>query len=101
MKKPRHRARAFPETKDLPDQAAGLNIFEALALIGSELSVATFWVSSASSLVWAVNASNCLRACEDHSSAASAGDFTPIKACAKSRFEVALSFIISISLAEY
>jgi len=43
-------------------QAAGLNSFDALALIGSTVSVATFWVNSASSLVWAVNASNCLRA---------------------------------------
>jgi hypothetical protein len=44
------------------DQAAGLNSFDALALIGSTVSVATFWVSSASSLDWAVKASNCLRA---------------------------------------
>jgi hypothetical protein len=44
------------------DQAAGLNSFEALALIGSTVSVATFWVNSASCLAWAVNVSNCLRA---------------------------------------
>ena len=33
------------------DQAAGLNSFEALFLIGSAVSVATFWVSSVSSLL--------------------------------------------------
>ena len=44
------------------DQAAGLNSFDALVLIGSTVSVATFWVNSASSLAWAVNVSNCLRA---------------------------------------
>jgi hypothetical protein len=33
------------------DQAAGLNSFDALALIGSTVSVAIFWVSSASSLL--------------------------------------------------
>ena len=32
-------------------QAAGLNSFEALFLIGSTVSVATFWVSSVSSLL--------------------------------------------------
>ena len=44
------------------DQAAGLNSFDALALIGSTVSVATFWLNSASSLAWAVRASYCLRA---------------------------------------
>src|ERR1700687_706762 len=44
------------------DQAAGLNSFDALALIGSTVSVATFWVNSASSLAWAVKASNCFLA---------------------------------------
>src|SRR6185437_6203010 len=81
--------------------AAGLKIFEALALIGSALSVATFWVSSASSLVCAVKASNDLRACEVHSSIASEGDLMPTSACAKSRLADAASFIISITLAEY
>ena len=33
------------------EQAAGLNSFEALFLIGSTVSVATFWVSSVSSLL--------------------------------------------------
>jgi len=41
----------FWEAKRLLDQAAGLNNFDALALIGSTVSVATFWESSASSLV--------------------------------------------------
>src|SRR6202012_756658 len=86
----------------LADQAAaGLKIFEAPDLIGSALSLATFLLSSASSLVWAVKASNCLRACEVHSSIASEGDLTPTRACAKSRLAEAASFIISMTLAEY
>jgi hypothetical protein len=52
----------FSEAKMRPDQAAGLNSFDALALIGSTVSVATFWLNSASSLAWAVKASYCLRA---------------------------------------
>ncbi len=32
----------FSDAKTLPDQAAGLNSFDALALIGSTVSVATF-----------------------------------------------------------
>ena len=55
-KKPGRTARAFFGTSG--NQAAGLNSFDALALIGSTVSVATFWVNSASSLLWAVNASN-------------------------------------------
>src|SRR6476619_4114482 len=43
------------------DRAAGLTSFDALALIGSTFCVATFWLNSASSLAWAVYASNCLR----------------------------------------
>ena len=66
-------------------QAAGLNNLVALALMGSTVSVATRWVSSASALVLAVKVSNCLRACEVHSSIASEGDFTPNRDCAKSR----------------
>src|ERR1700744_1103432 len=86
----------------LPNQAAaGLKILEAPDLIGSALSLATFWLSSASSLVWAVKVSNCLRACEVHSSIASEGDLTPTRACAKSRLAEAASFIISMTLAEY
>ena len=69
----------FAGKEDVP-QAAGLNSFDALALIGSTVSVATFWVNSASSLLWAVNASNCFRECEVHSSIASEGDLTPISA---------------------
>src|ERR1700738_930591 len=82
-------------------QAAGLNSFDALALIGSTVSVATFWLNSASCLAWAVNVSYCFLTCEVHSSIASEGDFTPISSCAKSRFAVVLAFMISISLAEY
>src|SRR6478609_1595945 len=84
-----------------PGQAAGLKIFEALVLIGSALSAATFWVSSASCRVCAVKASNWLRACEVHSSSASEGDLTPTSACAKSRLADAACFVISITLAEY
>src|SRR5450631_604928 len=84
-----------------PAQAAGLNSFDALALIGSAVSVAIFWLNSASSLVCAVKVSNCFLACALHSSIASEGDFTPISPCAKSRFAVVVAFMISISLAEY
>ena len=56
------------------DQAAGLKIFEALALIGSAVSAAIFWVSSLSSLACAASACACLRVWEVHSSIASAGD---------------------------
>src|ERR1700722_7158345 len=83
------------------DQAAGLNSFDALALIGSTVSAATFWLNSASSLAWAVTASYCFLACEVHSSIASEGDLTPSNSCAKSSVAVVLAFIISISLAEY
>ena len=61
-KKPGLAARAFLEREALLDQAAGLNSFDALALIGSAASVATFWASSASSLLWAVKVSNCFLA---------------------------------------
>jgi hypothetical protein len=50
-KKPGRTAGLFLEAKRLVDQAAGLNNFDALALIGSTVSVATFWDSSASSLL--------------------------------------------------
>ena len=66
------------------DQAAGLNSFDALALIGSTVSVATFWASSASSLAWAEMVSNCFLAWEVHSSTASDGDLMPSSSCAKS-----------------
>jgi hypothetical protein len=52
----------FSNFETLLDQAAGLNNFEALAFIGSTVSVATFWLNSESSLAWAVKASYCLRA---------------------------------------
>ena len=52
----------FLEREALLDQAAGLNSFDASALIGSAASVATFWASSASSLLWAVKVSNCFLA---------------------------------------
>src|ERR1700683_399149 len=83
------------------DQAAGLNSFDALALIGSTVSAATFWLNSASSLAWAVTASYCFLACEVHRSIASHGDLTPSSSCAKSSDAVVLAFIIFISLAEY
>src|SRR5665647_1747311 len=83
------------------DQAAGLNSFDALALIGSTVSVATFWLNSASCLAWAVMASNCFLAWDVHSSTASEGDLMLSNSCAKSSVAVVLAFIISISLAEY
>ena len=55
-------ANRIPPCRKMLDQAADLNTFDALALIGSTVSVATFWLNSASSLAWTVNASNCLRA---------------------------------------
>ena len=42
-------------------QAAGLNSFEALLLIGSMVSEAIFWLSSPNSLAWAAYVSACLR----------------------------------------
>jgi hypothetical protein len=57
--KARARARAFRMLNLLRDQAAGVKIFDALALIGSAVSEAIFLVSSASSLACAVRASNC------------------------------------------
>src|ERR1700722_11366057 len=99
--KARAGARAFFWGVGMGDQAAGLNSFDALALIGSTVSAATFWLNSASSLAWAVTASYCFLACEVHSSIASEGDLTPSNSCAKSSVAVVLAFIISISLAEY
>jgi hypothetical protein len=58
-RKARACARAFRLLNQLRDQAAGVKIFDALALIGSAVSVAIFLVSSASSLVCAVRVSNC------------------------------------------
>jgi hypothetical protein len=58
-RKARARARAFRLLNLLRDQAAGVNSFDALALIGSAVSVAIFLVSSASSLACAVRVSNC------------------------------------------
>src|SRR6266702_3871293 len=67
LRRQKQKARAYrpgfsKDQRTLPDQAAGLNSFDALALIGSTVSVATFWLNSASSLAWAVRASYCLRA---------------------------------------
>ena len=82
-------------------QAAGLTSFEAEALIGSTVSVATFWPSSASSLAWAENVSNCFLACEVHSSIAAAGVFTPNSSWAKSSEDEVLALKNSTILAEY
>jgi len=57
--KARARARAFRLLNGRRDQAAVVKIFDALALIGSAVSVAIFLVSSASSLACAVRVSNC------------------------------------------
>src|SRR5260370_27213938 len=56
--KARATARAFPRKSRL-DQAAGLNSFDALGLIGSTVSVATFLLHSASCFAWAVTGSYC------------------------------------------
>src|SRR6186997_2193569 len=99
-KKPGPTARAF-RNQYRGDQAAGLYSFEAEALIGSTVSVATVWPSSASSLACAVKVSYCFLACEVHSSMAAAGVFTPNSSCAKSSEEVVLALKNSISLALY
>src|ERR1700722_12245943 len=83
------------------DQAAGLEYFDAPVLIGSTVSVATFWPSSASSLAWALNVSKFLRLCEVHSSIASAGVFTPNSSWANSSVEVVFALRNTISLAVY
>lgn len=57
--KPGQPARAFGLLNSLRNHAAGVKIFDALALIGSAVSEAIFLVSSASSLACAVRASNC------------------------------------------
>src|SRR6185436_13175154 len=46
------------------NQATFLKALLTLSLIGSTVSVVTFWASALSSLVCALSASNCLRACE-------------------------------------
>ena len=59
VKKPGPTGPGFSKRKTCRDQAAGVKIFDALALIGSAVSVAIFLVSSASSLACAVRVSNC------------------------------------------
>src|SRR4051812_19215631 len=81
-------------------QAAGCWYLAADALIGSTVSVATFWPSSASSLAWAEKVSNCFLACEVHSSMAAAGVFTLSSSCAKSSEVVVFVLKNSSSLAE-
>src|SRR3954468_22383935 len=83
------------------NQAAGLKILEAPVLIGSEVSEAIFWASSASSLVWAVKVSTCFLACDDHSSMAADGDLVLTSSWAKSNAALVLVFTMSSSLAEY
>lgn len=50
-KKPELAARAFFWNAKRTCQAAGLNSFDALVFIGSAVSAATFWLSSASCLL--------------------------------------------------
>src|SRR5258706_6742196 len=73
----------FSDAKTLLDQAAGLNSFEALALIGSTGSVAAFLPNSAGFLAWAVKASYCFRAFGGHRSTASEGELAPTSSCPK------------------
>jgi hypothetical protein len=63
---------------------ATLNTLPRLSLIGSVVSVATFYAMAASSLVCAVTVSNCLRPCAVESSTTSEIDFTVISWVAKS-----------------
>src|SRR5262249_25234915 len=67
-------------------------------LIGSAVSVASFWAAAVSSLVWSVTASNCLRACALVSSTISESDFTPTSSLAKSKAALALARAASMTL---
>ena len=58
------------------NQATFLKALETLSLIGSTVSVVTFWASAVSSLLWEVMVSNCLRICGSKPRAISASDFT-------------------------
>lgn len=60
------------------NQATFLKTLVTLSLIGSTVSVVTFWASAVSSLLCALSVSNCLRICEVESSTASDSDFTVI-----------------------
>ena len=59
VKKPGQTGPGSSKRKTCRDQAAGVKIFDAPALIGSAVSVAIFFVSSASSFDCAVRVSNC------------------------------------------
>src|SRR5260370_40318084 len=74
--KARATARAFPRKSRL-DQAAGLNSFDALVLIGSTVSVAPFWLKSAGCFGLAGGVSYCLFACEGERPIAAGGGLTP------------------------
>ena len=65
-------------------QAAILKALFMPDLIGSLVSVATFWASEENSLLCATKASNCLRVWALVSSTASDSDFTPSRSVAKS-----------------
>ena len=67
-------------------------------LIGSLVSVATFWASEESSLLCATKASNCLRVWALVSSTASDSDFTPSRSVAKSNHALVFWRTISIVL---
>src|SRR4029077_6684995 len=83
---------------DASFQATFGNTFDALALSGSTVSVATFWPSSASSLACAVSVSNWVRVWLVTSANASDGDFMPISFSARSKFALACERAISMTL---
>src|ERR1700704_5284905 len=84
-------ARAFIGAGAPWDQAAGLNSFDAPALIGSAVSVAIFLLRSVSSLVWAVRVSTCFLAWDDHSSIACGSDLALTSSWAKSKAAAVLA----------
>ena len=58
----------------------------------------TFCASAPSSLVWAATASNCLRECAVDNSITSENDFTVISSVQKSKAELVLTRVASITL---
>src|ERR1700680_1782130 len=83
------------------NQATFLNALLTLSLTRSAVSRAAFWARLASSLLWAVRVSNCLRACAVDSSTKSENDFAFINSLAKSKAALVLTRAASITLNPY
>src|SRR6185369_2757008 len=82
-------------------QATFANALLMPLLIGSAVSVATFWASAFNSLVCWVSASNCLRACVLDSSTISERVLAAISSPAKSNAALVLTRAASIILRPY